>query len=61
MLCGGLTNKTTFLQKSIKDKLANLAREKQNIKEEIDRSSPELLKVFLYFLYFFILMMRRLI
>lgn len=58
MLCCGLTNKTTFLQKSIKDKLANLAREKQNIKEEIDRSSPELLKVFLYF---FILMMRRLI
>lgn len=52
MLCGGLTNKTTSLQKSIKDKLANLAREKQNIKEEIDRSSPELLKVFLYVLYF---------
>ncbi|ONH93283.1 hypothetical protein PRUPE_8G223100 [Prunus persica] len=45
MLCCGLTNKTTFLQKSIKDKLANLAREKQNIKEEIDRSSPELLKL----------------
>lgn len=34
-----------LLQKSIDDKLANLKKEKRNIKQEIDRISPELQKV----------------
>ena len=34
-----------LLQRSIKDKLENLKKEKQIIKEETDRVQPELLKV----------------
>ena len=34
-----------YLQRSIEDKLTNLKKEKQNIKEEIDRITPEFLKV----------------
>lgn len=36
------------MQRSIEDKLTNLKKEKQNIKEEIDRITPELLKVIPY-------------
>ena len=36
-----------LLQRSIEDKLTNLRQEKEIIKEEIDRISPELQKVIL--------------
>lgn len=43
-----IDNFNGLMQQSIKDKLANLKQEKQNIRREIDCISPELKKVISY-------------
>jgi len=48
MLVLVIDNFSGLMQQSIKDKLANLKQEKQNIRREIDCISPELKKVISY-------------